>query len=77
MHMQSGYVSVRDVADVELRAGDVLLLEADQSFKKRFESNPAFGLVGVGCESRHSALHCIGRDTVCPCPACRTEGMKS
>jgi hypothetical protein len=45
--VQSGYVSLRDVGDVELRAGDVLLLEADQSFKKRFQSNPAFGLVSA------------------------------
>uniref|UniRef100_A0A383WLM6 RCK C-terminal domain-containing protein n=1 Tax=Tetradesmus obliquus TaxID=3088 RepID=A0A383WLM6_TETOB len=45
IHRQSGYVSLRDVCDVELRAGDVLLLEADQSFKKRFKANPAFGLV--------------------------------
>lgn len=45
--LQSGYVSLRDVCDVELRAGDVLLLEADQSFKKRFKANPAFGLVRV------------------------------
>lgn len=69
MYVQSGYVSVRDVADVELRAGDVLLLEADQRFKKRFESNPAFGLVGVWGAPRHSALHGIERDIGCTCPA--------
>jgi hypothetical protein len=45
--LQSGYVSLLDVCDVDLRAGDVLLLEADQTFKKRFQSNPAFGLVSV------------------------------
>lgn len=38
-------MALRDVCDVELRAGDVLLLEADQSFRKRFQANPAFGLV--------------------------------
>lgn len=41
---QSGYVSLQDVADVQLNAGDILLLEADQGFKKRFQYNSAFGL---------------------------------
>lgn len=53
--MQSGYVNLKDVSDVELHAGDVLLLEADQGFKKRFQSNPAFGLVSTTTSSASSA----------------------
>ena len=32
-------------ADVSLEAGDVLLLEADEKFSKKFSATPAFGLV--------------------------------
>ena len=53
--VQSGYVSLQDVADVELNAGDILLLEADQGFRKRFQYNSAFGLVSCCSRSWHLA----------------------
>jgi hypothetical protein len=38
-------VQLISVADVRFDAGDVLLLETDLGFSKRFATNPAFGLV--------------------------------
>ena len=42
---QSGLVELRGAADLELNAGDILLLEVGEGFTKANEQNPAFGLL--------------------------------